>query len=148
MVAICLGHFQGIEKASDVQTGTIFPSILMVLVWSLAPSLNLMNSVFSNLLFKLQENFLSKRTPTEPYSEPTCRKFQFQRSNKKVIFKKWDNVANVQENDASLQLNYLAINFLINEKSKQNSISLVISLALSGMIIQSWVYPTGVVIQY
>ena len=57
-----------------MQAGTFSLLILMVLVWSDAPSLNLMNSVFfsSNLLFKLQENFRSKRTLAEPYSKHTC----------------------------------------------------------------------------
>ena len=52
--------------------GAFFLSIIIFLVWSLAPSLNLRNFIFFLLTVKLQSNMQSKRTTVEPYSEPTC----------------------------------------------------------------------------
>ena len=54
---------------------------------------------------------------------------------------------NEPENDASLV--DLFSYWVINKWRIQTKVYFIVtSLALSGMIIQSWVYPTGVVIQY
>jgi hypothetical protein len=67
------------------------------------------------------------------------RKYLHLRSNKEVIIKL---------SYPHCFFSYSVLNFLINENSSKNSFSPTTSFTLSGMIIQNWVYPTGVVIQY